>query len=127
MARPHKASFSVFDFTKRLIDEAVAWSNDELELTKQDAKAMLRRYLIALGLVFAGFAILTAGIFTLAQTLIGALALYLYGHVVAGLVVSLVMFAMTAGLLLLARYMVTRKTNPKGIVFLRLQGRLARR
>ena len=127
MVKPRKASFSILDFAKRLIEEAVAWSNDELELTKQDAKAMVRRYIIALGLVFAGFAVLTAAIFTLAQTLIGALALYLYGHVIAGLVVSLAMFALTGGLLMLARYMVTRKTNPKGMVFLRLQGRAAKR
>jgi len=127
MVRPHKASFSLLDFAKRLIDEAVAWSNDELELTKQDAKALVRRYVIALGLVFAAFAVLTAAIFTLAQTLIGALAVYLYGHVVAGLVVSLIMFGLTIGLLLIARYTATRKTTPKGVVFLRLQGRASKR
>jgi len=98
-----------------------------LELTKQDAKALVRRYVIAVGLVFAAFAVLTAAIFTLAQTLIGALAVYLYGHVVAGLVVSLIMFGLTIGLLLIARYTATRKTTPKGVVFLRLQGRASKR
>ncbi len=127
MARPNKSSFSILDFAKRLIDEAVAWSNDELELTKQDAKAMVHRYVIALGLVLAAFAVLTAAIFTLAQTLIGALARYLYGHVVAGLVVSLVMFGLTLGLLLIAKSTATRKAMPKGLVFLKLQGRGSKR
>ena len=122
-----QSHFSILDFFRRLIDEAVAWSNEELELTKQDAKALVHRYMMALGLMIGGFSVLTAGIFTLAQTLIGALALYLYGHVIAGLVVSLAMFVVTAGLFLLARHLITQKTTPKGMVFLRLQGRAPRR
>ena len=115
--------FAILALIKQLINDAVDWSNDELALTRSDAKALLRRYLIALGLLFVSFAILIAAIFTLAQTLIGALAEYLHGHLIAGTIVSLALFILTFALMAAARYLFARKARAKGLVFRRIMGR----
>lgn len=107
---------------KQLIQDALQWSQTEIELTRADAKAMMRNYIIALALFFISFAILIAALFTLAQTVIGAIAAYVHGHLIAGLIVSIALILMTILLLALARYFLTRKSRSKGLIFRRLTG-----
>ena len=114
--------FSVFELVTQLIADAVDWSNYEMALTRVDAKSLLRRYLIGLGLMLISFAILIAAVFTLAQTVIGALAEYLHGHIVAGLIVSFILFAITIAFMAIARSLFTKKGRPKGMVFRRIMG-----
>jgi hypothetical protein len=114
--------FSVLELVKQLLKDAVDWSNDEMALTRVDAKSLLRRYLTGLGLILTSFAILIAAVFTLAQTVIGALAEYLHGHIIAGLIVSLILFVVTAALMAVARSFFTNKARPKGLVFRRIMG-----
>jgi len=122
MPEKQQSNFAILTLIKQLISDAVDWSNDELALTRSDAKSLLRRYLIALGLIFVSFAILIAAIFTLAQTLIGALAQYLHGHLIAGAIVSLALFVLTFALMAAARYLFTRKARANGLVFRRIMG-----
>jgi hypothetical protein len=122
MSKDQRQPFSILELIKQLITDAVDWSNDEMALTRVDAKLLLRRYLIGLGLILTSFAILIAGVFTLAQTVIGALAEYLHGHIIAGLIVSLVLFVITIIMTAAARYFFTTKVRPKGLVFRRIMG-----
>jgi uncharacterized membrane protein YdjX (TVP38/TMEM64 family) len=113
---------AIFRLLQQLIQDAVAWSEAELAFTRADAKAFVRSYVFALALIFAGFAMLIAAIFTLAQTIVGALAIYVHGHTIAGLIVSFGLFGLTLLLLAAARYFVTRKASSKGMIFRRLTG-----
>jgi Putative Actinobacterial Holin-X, holin superfamily III len=122
MSKDQRQPFSILELIKQLITDAVDWSNDEMALTRVDAKLLLRRYLIGLGLILTSFAILIAAVFTLAQTVIGALAEYLHGHIIAGLIVSLILFVITIILTAAARYFFTAKARPKGLVFRRIMG-----
>ena len=111
---------SLLELLKQLIQEATAWSNAEIALTRLDAKSLVRNYVVAAGFMFFGFAVLIAAIFTLAQSIIGGLAAYVYGHTVAGLVVSLVLFGLTAACFSAALFFITRKKRVKGVIFQRL-------
>ena len=122
MPEHQRRPFSVLELVRQLIADAVDWSNDEMALTRVDAKSLFRRYLIGLGLVLISFVILIAAVFTLAQTVIGALAEYLHGHIVAGLIVSFILFAITIALMAIARAFFTKKARPKGLVFRRIMG-----
>ena len=122
MPEHQRRSFSVLELVRQLIADAVDWSNDEMALTRVDAKSLLRRYLTGLFLMLISFAILIAAVFTLAQTMIGALAEYLHGHIVAGLIVSFILFAVTMALMAMARSLFTKKAQPKGLVFRRIMG-----
>ena len=113
---------ALFRLLQQLVQDAVAWSEAEMAYTRADAKAFLRSYVFALGFMFAGFSVLIAAIFTLAQTIIGALASYVYGHTIAGLIVSFGLFVLTLLLLAAARYFLTRKASSKGMIFRRLAG-----
>lgn len=123
MPKSQNSHFQVIELLKRLMRDAVDWSNDEMALTRNDAKTLLRRYVIGLGFILASFAVLIAAIFTLAQTLIGALAEYVHGHIIAGLIVSLVLFMITLLMMAIARYLFTHKTRVKGLIFRRIMGR----
>lgn len=118
-----RRQFSILELMRQLISDAVDWSNDEMALTRVDAKSLLRRYIVGLGIVFVSFAILIAAVFTLAQTVIGALAEYLHGHIISGLIVSLVLFILAFALMIAARYFFTHNARPKGLVFRRIMGR----
>ena len=120
MRKPHSSSDSLLELVKQLLLGALGWSSLELKLAKTDAKALLRRFLLGISLLFAGFAILIAAVFTLAETLIGALADYVHGNLIAGLIVSAALFAITALIVTLAYAFVTRRPVPKGVVFRRL-------
>jgi|GEM_PF-3109298 len=120
MSKDQSRPFSVLELAKQLITDAIDWSNDEMALVKLDAKALLRRYLVGLGLILTSFAILIAAVFTLAQTVIGALATYLNGHIIAGLIVSIVLFGITLAMLILARYVLTHKVKARGLIFRRI-------
>lgn len=113
---------SVFELVKRLLLGALGWSTDELNLAKLDAKALLNRVLVGVGLLFFAFAILTAAIFTLAETLIGALADYLHGNFMAGLVVTAGLLLIVAVLMAIAYSSIKARPKPKGAVFKRLLG-----
>lgn len=120
--KPMPKKYSVLRLAKQLLQDALEWSQAEIELTRADAKAMMRNYIIALALFFTGFAILIAAVFTLAQTVIGALATYLNGHFSAGVIVSLSLFALTMLILATARYFLMRKSRSKGLIFRRITG-----
>ncbi len=120
--RSRGAKSSILEVVKLLFLEALGWSNEELRLTKLDAKTLLHRYLLGLGLLFAGLAVLTATIFTLAETLIGALADYVHGNLIAGLIVSALLLGLTMLLLGLAYAHVTNSSNPRGVVFRKMLG-----
>jgi hypothetical protein len=92
--KPMPKKLAILELVKQLLRDALEWSQVEIELTRVDAKAMMRNYIVALGLVFTSFAILIAAMFTLAQTVIGAIATYVHGHVIAGLIVSVALFAL---------------------------------
>jgi Putative Actinobacterial Holin-X, holin superfamily III len=113
---------SILELVKKLITDAVDWSNDEMALTRVDAKSLMRRYILGFTLMMISFAILVAAIFTLAQTVIGALSEYLHGHIVAGLIVSFMLFAITVILLAVARQFFVNKARAKGLVFRRILG-----
>lgn len=113
---------SMLEFVKQLLENAVQWSQAEIELTRLDAKAMVRNYIIALALIFVSFAILIVALLTLAQTLIGAIAAYVHGHIFAGLIVSAVLFGLTMLMLVMARYFIMRKTASRGLIFRRITG-----
>ncbi len=113
---------ALFDLLNRLLHDALQWSQAEIELTRSDAKAMMRNYIIALVLIFISFAILIAAFLTLAETIIGAIAAYVNGHIFAGLIVCAALFGLTIILLATARYFFTRKSHSKGLIFKRLTG-----
>jgi hypothetical protein len=113
---------AILRLLQQLVHDAIMWSEAEMAFTRADAKAFLRSYAIALGFIFSGFAVLIAAIFTLAQTIIGALANYVHGNTIAGLIVSLGLFALTLLLLAAARYFLTRRASSKGMIFRRLTG-----
>lgn len=119
MPKNRRSRLSILVLFKQLAVDAVNWSQEELALTRSDAKSLFKRYLIALCFIFFGFALLIAAIFTLAQTLIGALAVYLHGHLIAGLIASLTMFVLTFAMLAAARYLFMHKARARGIVFQR--------
>lgn len=112
----------IFRLLRQLIQDAIAWSEAEVEFTRADAKAFLRSYIVAFGFIFVGFAMLIAAVFTLAQTIIGALASYVHGNTIAGLIVSVGLFALTILLLAAARHFLTRKASSQGMIFRRLTG-----
>ncbi len=113
----------VLELVKQLLAGVLGWSSDELRLTKIDARALLHRYLFAIGLLFTSFAIMIAAIFTLAETLIGALAEYVHGNLIAGLIVSLGLFCIVAVMIAVAYSFITKKPAPQGVVFRHLLGR----
>ncbi len=112
----------ILGLVKQLLQDALQWSQTEIELTRLDAKEMMRNYIIALALFFTSFAILIAAVFTLAQTVIGAIATYVHGHVMAGLIVGIVLILLTILLLATARFFLTRKSRSKGLIFRRIKG-----
>lgn len=114
--------YAILGLVKQLFQDALHWSQAEIELTRADAKAVMRNYIIALALFFTGFAILVAALFTLAQTVIGAIADYVHGHILAGLIVSAALFGLTLLVLATARYFLTRKSRSKGLIFRRIRG-----
>jgi Putative Actinobacterial Holin-X, holin superfamily III len=122
MPKDRRRPFSILELVKQLIADAVDWSNDEMALTRLDAKTMVRRYLFGLGLILTSFAVLIAAVFTLAQTVIGVLAEYLHGHVVAGLTVSLILFIFAFMLIASARHFFKNQAQPRGLVFRRIMG-----
>lgn len=123
MRKPHIENPAVLELAKQILLGLLGWSRDEVRLTKLDARALLHRYLFGLGLLFASFAILTAAIFTMVQTLIGALADYVHGNLVAGLIVSLGLFGITALMIAVAHSSITKKPVAQGVVFRHLLGR----
>jgi len=123
MPNTHRPKFALLDVLQQLVQNAVAWSEAEMAHTRADAKALLRSYVLACALMLTGFSVLIAAVFTLAETIIGALAAYVHGHTIAGLIVSVGLFALTLLLLLAARYFLTRKASSKGIIFRRLTGK----
>lgn len=123
MRKSRLLSPAVLALVKQLLAGVLDWSGDELRLAKLDARVLLRRYLFAIGLLIASLALLTAAIFTLAQTLIGALAEYVHGNFVAGLIVSLALFGITALMVAVAYSSIMKKLTPQGMVFRRLLGR----
>ncbi len=114
--------YSILRLVKQLLEDALEWSQAEIELTRADAKAVMRNYIIALALFFTSFAILVAAVFTLAQTVIGAIADYVHGHIMAGLIVGIALIGLTMLLLATARYFLTRKSRSKGLIFRRITG-----
>ena len=112
----------LFRLLQQLVHDIVAWSEAEMAYTRADAKAFLRSYVFAFGSIFAGFSVLIAAVFTLAETIVGALAAYVHGHTIAGLIVSLSLFVVTFLFLVAARYFLTRKASSKGMIFRRLTG-----
>jgi len=113
---------ALFKLLEQLVEDAVAWSETEIANTRTDAKSFLRNYAIALGFIFAGLSVLIATVLTLAETIIDALASYVHGHAVAGLIVSCGLFALTIGLLAAAQYFLKRKPRSRGLIFRRLTG-----
>ncbi len=122
LLKPMPKTNSIPGLLKQLLQDALEWSQAEIKLTRLDAKAMMRNYIMALALMAVSFAILIAAVFTLAQTLIGALAAYVHGHLFAGLIVSAALFGLTLILLAIARYFLTRKSRSKGLIFRRITG-----
>lgn len=122
LLKPMHKRNSISGLLKQLLQDALEWSQAEIELTRADAKAMMRNYIIALALLLVSFAILIAAVFTLAQTVIGALAAYVHGHLSAGLIVSAALFGLTLILIAIARYFLTRKSRSKGLIFRRITG-----
>lgn len=120
IAMPEK--IAIRQLLRQLLADAFAWSQTEMELTRQDARAAMRRYVVALGFLFVAFAILIAAVFTLAQTVIGALASYVYGHIFAGLIVSFTLIVIAILLLAAARYFLTSRPKSKGLIFRRFKG-----
>jgi hypothetical protein len=122
MPKTRKNHISFLELAKQLLFGALGWSNDEMLLTKLDARALLRRLAFGLGLLLASFAFLIAAVFTLAETLIGALADYLHGNLLAGLIVSAGLFCITALIAYFAYAWITRKPVSKGVIFRKLLG-----
>jgi uncharacterized membrane protein len=113
---------AIFRLLRQLVQDAIVWSEAEVAFTRADAKVFLRNYSVALGFIFSGLAVLIAAVFTLAQTIIGALASYVHGDTIAGLIVSVVLFGLTILLLAAARHFLTRKAPSQGMIFRRLTG-----
>jgi hypothetical protein len=122
MPKSASPDISLFELVKTLLMGALGWSNNELAMAKLDAKALLNRVLWGAALLFAAFAMLTAAIFTLAETLIGALADYLHGNLPAGLVVSASLFCLTGLLMAVGYFSLKTRPKPQGIVFRKLLG-----
>lgn len=120
MPKNHDQDLSILELVKQLLINAVDWCHAEIALTRLDMKSLIRRYMVGVGLIFTSFAILIAAIFTLAQTVIGALSSYLYGHTIAGLVVSVVLFILALLIIFGARYFFFAKTKSKGLIFKRI-------
>lgn len=114
---------AILHLVKQLLQDALQWSQAEIELTRSDARALMKNYIIALALLFVGFAILIAALFTLAQTIIGAIATYVHGYLFAGFIVSAILFGLTLITLATARYFLTRKSRSKGLIFRRITSR----
>jgi len=122
MPEPGHQKSTILNFLRQLAQDAIVWSEAEMAFTRADAKAFLRSYVVALGFIFGGFAVLIAAVFTLAQTIVGALASYVHGNTMAGLIVSFGLFGLTLLLLAAARHFLTRKGSSKGMIFRRLTG-----
>jgi hypothetical protein len=122
MPKSTSEGFSILELVKTLLVGALGWSSDELALTRLDAKAMLNRILLGVVLFFASFAVLTAAIFTLAETLIGALADYLHGNLIAGVLVSAGLFCVTGILMAIGYFSIKAKPKARGMVFRKLLG-----
>jgi uncharacterized BrkB/YihY/UPF0761 family membrane protein len=127
MAKSRQPDSPIIALLRHLIDEAVAWSHAELGLAREDARRLLRRYLVGLGMLLSGFAIFIAGLITLAQALIGVLADYLQGHVMAGLAVGLATLAVALACLVIARLFFRIPARPQSAVFQRLLRQAARK
>ena len=122
MPEPSSGAATLLELAKQLLFGALGWPSAELTLTKLDAKALLHRYVLGLILLVVSFAVLTATVFTLAETVIGALAEYVHGNLIAGLIVSAGLFCLTAVMIMIARSSFTKVPPPKGMVFKRLLG-----
>lgn len=122
MPEPGHRKSAILRLLRQLVHDAIVWSEAEVAFTRADAKAILRSYIVAFGFIFGGFSVLIAAVFTLAQTIIGALASYVHGNTIAGLIVSVGLFGLTLLLLAAARHFLTRKTSSKGVIFRRLTG-----
>lgn len=123
MPKSRLGNSGFLELVKQLLMGVLGWSSDELRLTKLDASALLHRFLFGGVLFFTSFAILTAAVFTLAETLVGALAEYVHDNLTAGLIVSAALFGLTAILIAVAYASITKKPVARGMVFRRLLGR----
>lgn len=108
---------------QQLAGDGVGWVNAELALARAEAGKLLGRYIAAIAMALACFAILIAALVVLVQACVTALSPYLNGPVAAGFAVSLVLLAGVVLLGLAARHIVTRPTRPAGLIFRRLTGR----
>ncbi len=108
---------------QQLAGDGEGWVNAELALARAEAGKVLGRYIAAIAMALACFAILIAALVVLAQASVAALSPYLNGPVAAGLAVSLILLAGVALLGLAARHLVMRPIRPAGLIFRCLMGR----
>jgi hypothetical protein len=111
---------------QQLAGDGVRWVQAELALARAEAGKLLGRYIAAIVMALASFAILIAALVILAQACVAALSPYLNGPVAAGFAVSLILLAGVVLLGLATRHLMALPARPAGLIFRCLTGRDAR-
>ena len=110
------------EFLTELGSSGVRWANAEITLAKAEAGVLFRGYLAGLLVALLGIATFIVALVILAQTCVRALAPYMSSQILAGLTIGLLLLVIFGALLMLARYFLTRKTPPTGLIFHWLAG-----
>lgn len=115
-----KPAFS--ELFRELAGDGARWADAELALAKAEAGVLLRGYAAGLVVVLLSFAALIAAIVILAQASVIALMPYVNDQALAGVAVGLILLGGVVLLALTARHLLTRKTQPMGLIFRWLAG-----
>ncbi|MGB8314382.1 MAG: phage holin family protein [Aestuariivirga sp.] len=110
------------EFLTELGSSGVRWAEAEVALARAEAGVMFRSYLTGLLVALLGIATFIVALVILAQTCVAALAPYMGSQILAGLTIGLILLVIFGALLMLARYFLTRKTPPTGLIFHWLSG-----
>ena len=110
------------DLFKELANDGKRWLDAELALAKAEAGLRLRDYALGLGIALVSLVILITATVILAQACVVALAPYVTGPAVAGVVVAILLLGIVVILALVAKYLLVSKTPPTGLVFRWLMG-----
>ncbi len=102
---------------KRLAGDGVRVAEGELSLALLELKQIIRSYVVAIAIAAASIAVATVALVILAQTAVAAMAPYLGGAVYANLSVSSVLLIITIGMLFTAKYFLTKRHKPTGLIF----------
>ena len=105
------------EFFAELGSSGIRWAEAEVALARAEAGVLFRGYLTGLLVALLGIATFIVALVILAQTCVGALAPYMSSQILAGLTIGFILLVIFGVLLMLARYFLTRKTPPTGLIF----------